>query len=176
MIESVITELDLNLLNTGESTHFCSSSGNFSSVDLSLCDPCTSPHLLWLPLESLYDSNHFPILITDHNYPETEGFTKWRISNANWDLFRNEVDLQLEETSLSDDTDHAIHQLTSIITKSAENHIEKLTINPWWNETCNTAVKECKRALNRYRRTRDTVDFINFKKDKAFCRKVLKQS
>lgn len=182
MLEKVIDDLDLNLLNTGDSTHFNISNGTFSSIDLSLCDPITASLLTWLPLDSLYDSDHFPILITDNKPEPADNLTKWKISSANWDLFREDINTRISDTVFSNDINNAIKQLNNIIISSADRNVGKLIINstkkivPWWNDTCKTAVRDCKTALNRYRRTRNLTDFVHFKKLKAFARRVLKES
>lgn len=181
-MKKVINDLDINILNTGEHTHFNISAGTFSSIDLSLCDPSTAPLLNWFTLDSLYDSDHFPIIITDNKSQPSDNLIKWRISNANWELFREDINMRLINTNFSNDINTAVNQLNDAIILSADKNIGKIIINPtkkivpWWNESCKSAVKECKRALNRYRRTRNLVDLVEFKKRKASARRVLKES
>ncbi|XP_072402493.1 uncharacterized protein [Diabrotica undecimpunctata] len=80
IIENIISNEDIFLLNTGCSTHFNISSGTFSNIDLSLCDPKLGPSLTWCPLDSLFDNDHFPILISDNKLKLYNPVSKWRIA------------------------------------------------------------------------------------------------
>lgn len=47
LIEELLDKTSLILLNTGNSTRFNAHTGNFSSIDLTLCDPTIAPELSW---------------------------------------------------------------------------------------------------------------------------------
>lgn len=64
IVENVINCTNACLLNTGSNTHLNFSSGSFSAIDLSLCDPKLAPTLTWRTVDDLHDSNHFPIVIS----------------------------------------------------------------------------------------------------------------
>lgn len=182
VVADVISDLDLNILNTGENTYFDVSTGKFSSIDLSLCDPTTATHLSWTTLDSLYDSDHFPIVITDSISNPSDNVIKWRMTSADWDSYAEEVNSQVTAAEFMNNINQAVHQFTNILISAAEKHIGRITIKtnkkivPWWNEACKLAVKQCKSALNRYRRTQHQEDLVNFKKLKAVSRRILKES
>lgn len=182
ILEKVIDSSELHLLNNGEHTHFNISTGTFSSIDLSFCDLNAATQLDWQVVNSLYDSDHFPIMITDGTGSEPLLIERWNISRADWQDFGNEISTRWEHLTLSEDINEATKELTDTILLAANQHIGKTRIDttkktvPWWNEACKEAVKGCKRALNRYRRTRDMNDFVNFKRLKARSRRILKES
>ncbi|XP_072395392.1 uncharacterized protein [Diabrotica undecimpunctata] len=108
--------------------------------------------------------------------------TKWKITQANWDLFRTTVKGKTDELLFNNDIDTDVKLLNNCLTESAEECIGKCAIDPskkpvpWWNESCKIAVKQCKKALNKFRKTRTTTDLINFKKLRANSRRILKES
>ncbi|XP_072395321.1 uncharacterized protein [Diabrotica undecimpunctata] len=108
--------------------------------------------------------------------------TKWKITQANWDLFRITVNGKTNELLFNNDIDTDVKLLNNCLTESAEECIGKCAIDPskkpvpWWNESCKIAVKQCKKALNKFRKTRTTTDLINFKKLRANSRRILKES
>ncbi|KAG5883337.1 hypothetical protein JTB14_033781 [Gonioctena quinquepunctata] len=182
MIENVIDNCNINLLNTGSSTYFHVQSGSFSSMDLSISDPETAPLHTWHTLDSLYDGSHFPILISDNELKQVNIKEKWKIAKANWELYSQTLKENTENINYSNDVDEAVEQLTNFMISAANNYIGKYSVNPtkrtvhWWNDSCNIEVKVCKKALNKYRRTRYDSDLINLKKMRAKSKRVLKQS
>lgn len=51
------------ILNTGEPTHFCTRTGKFSHIDITVCDPRIASNLSWETYPDLNGSDHFPIII-----------------------------------------------------------------------------------------------------------------
>ncbi|XP_050503581.1 uncharacterized protein LOC126882650 [Diabrotica virgifera virgifera] len=139
-------------------------------------------HLRWKTLDSLYDSNHYPILISSHITETAEVKTKWKITGANWSLFSDTVEDLSNQVIFRENIDDAVEQFKNCILTEADQCIGKYTINssrktvPWWNDSCKLAIKEYKKALNRYRKTRSTEDLIYFKKMRARSKRVLKES
>ena len=64
MTLGLLNQLNVCLLNTGESTHFSIAHGTHSSIDLSVCSPALMPHLRWDVHQDLCDSDHYLINIT----------------------------------------------------------------------------------------------------------------
>lgn len=64
VIEDLLTSSNLALLNNRQSTHFHVFTGNFSCIDLSLCDSSSFAKYCWNTLKDLHDSDHFPIEIS----------------------------------------------------------------------------------------------------------------
>lgn len=96
VMEDILANEDVSLLNTGAATHFCSFTGKFSHIDLSLCDPRSFPSLSWQTLDDLHDSDHFPVkistLINSTKYPPIKN--SWRIGRAGPTIWRDEPSLQ----------------------------------------------------------------------------------
>uniref|UniRef100_A0A1Y1KKL8 Endonuclease/exonuclease/phosphatase domain-containing protein n=1 Tax=Photinus pyralis TaxID=7054 RepID=A0A1Y1KKL8_PHOPY len=123
IIEQVLNNDNLCLLNTGSHTHLNFATGNFSSIDLSFSDPITATAINWQVLDSLYDSNHYPIRIFDSIPKVNLSVTKWRISRTNWDLFSADVKTQTDQLEFSDNIDTATNQMVNCILTSAEKYI-----------------------------------------------------
>lgn len=63
IIQKLIEELNLILLNTGESTYINSRSNTFSAIDLTLCSPQTGHMFSWQTLSDHLFTDHYPIRI-----------------------------------------------------------------------------------------------------------------
>ncbi|KAG5868256.1 hypothetical protein JTB14_004791 [Gonioctena quinquepunctata] len=130
MIESVINNCNLNLLDTGSSTCFHVQSGSFSSIDLRISDPGTARSLTWHTLDSLYDSNHFPIPISDNESKRVDMKGKWKIAKANWELYSQTLKENTENINYSNNVDEAVEQLTNSIIFAANNRIGSSSSTP----------------------------------------------
>ncbi|KAK2586112.1 hypothetical protein KPH14_008390 [Odynerus spinipes] len=64
IIEKMSDVTNIALLNDLSPIQFNISNGTSSAIDLSLCSPQLMPKLSWVTLDSLYDSDHYPISIT----------------------------------------------------------------------------------------------------------------
>ncbi|XP_018013496.1 uncharacterized protein LOC108670541 [Hyalella azteca] len=62
-IEHFITNCNICLLNTGETTHLHVQTGTTSAIDLSLCIPDIVNNARWSVMSDTYGSDHFPIQI-----------------------------------------------------------------------------------------------------------------
>uniref|UniRef100_A0A6P7FH09 Uncharacterized protein LOC114330220 n=1 Tax=Diabrotica virgifera virgifera TaxID=50390 RepID=A0A6P7FH09_DIAVI len=178
-IETALSEVSTA---TNANSSLDGTSGSFSSIDLSISDPKTAPLLTWYTLDSLYDSNHFPIFITNNEAKPSYVKSKWNISKANWELFSASVKDRVNEIVYQNNADTDVDEFNRCILQAAEEHVGRYTINPshksvpWWNLSCKLAVKASKKALNKFRRTRAEVDLINFKRLKAKSKRVIKES
>lgn len=128
VVKEVINNLDLYLLNTRSVTFFNMSS-TFSNIDLSLYNASTGFHLTWKTLDSLHDSNHFPILITDNTPKISHNITKWRIKQTDWFEFGLNINQQLSEFALFDNIDESVEHLTGIITSGAGTYVKKYSFD-----------------------------------------------
>jgi len=189
IIEKIIDDENVTLLNNGTFTHHNSSRGTFSAIDLSLASSSISPYLSWEVKTDYFNSDHWPILIKIHhrNSPQTPYNTnKWTLRNPNWTLYSDLIDKTMSENLIlnnelnTDDIDIIVKQFTSIITEAAHKSIGKTIIHPkktpvpWWSNECNNAIKNYKKALNRYKKTKTVPDHINLKKAKALSRRIIK--
>lgn len=182
-LETLLTTSDIAILNTGESTHFCAASGSFSSIDLTFSSPCLLPSLEWQVIPDLYDSDHFPLIVSSLNKkPQTILPGKWKIRNANWESFSDSVAQKISTFEITENIDTIINSFNNIIIDSANLFVGKTKSQlprhcpvPWWNDTCEDIVKRSKQALNKLRKHRSEENIINFKKLRALARKTIKE-
>lgn len=189
IIEKIIDDENITLLNNGTFTRHNSSKGTFSAIDLSLASPSISPYLSWEVKTDYFNSDHWPILIKIHHRNSLQtpyNTNKWNLRNPNWTLYSDIIDKTMSENQIlnnelnKDDIDTIVKQFTSIITEAAHKSIGKTIIHPkktpvpWWSKDCNNAIKNYKKALNRYKKTKTIPDHINLKKAKALSRRIIK--
>lgn len=181
-IETILNDNRV-LLNDGTPTHFCANTGNFSNIDLSICDASLTPDLEWEVLSLLWGSHHFPIKITFPQSQDTMSNNnhRWNWKNANWEKFKSLANMN---TPLDENLgiNSIVENFTNKIKQAAYEAIGYKRIAPqnrnapWWNDSCKKAVKKLKRALNRYRRTNTQEDLITLKKSRAISRRTLVES
>lgn len=148
IIENIIEENDnIILLNNGDSTHFCLHTGTESAIDLSICSTNIANTTTWSVLNSLYGSDHFPILIEYGDNDDNPTFEqKWKYDLADWSKFVTEIDNNLP--NLVEDIDQNTTAITNTLLNAANNSIPKTKPNnlhhsvPWWNIETRNAVKE----------------------------------
>lgn len=146
IMEQFINNCRACILNSGSSTHLNIASGKFYAIDLSPSDPRTISALTWRTLNSLYDSDHYPILITNNHFQPTASITKWRIFNANWEGYTARTTEDLTMLQFTGDDCDDLEQFYRCILSAAEMHIGQSTLStskksvPWWNEICQKTV------------------------------------
>lgn len=171
IIEKLLDEN--NILNDGRPTHFSSQHGTFSAIDITLCDPIITPRLLWETTETLFGSDHFPILIRNLTKTKQKTTTneKWNLNKANWTSFAHL--LEQEDILLHDETDinKQISHCTQTIKQVGYNTIKIKTKPhnnnrnvPWWDKELEHIIKQNKKILNLYRRKPTLENFIELKK------------
>ena len=87
LIENIITNSVVCLINDKSYTYFHSTTGSFSSINLSLCHPSLYLDYRLSVCDDLHDSDHFPILIKCNTSTVEDHNPKWKLNKANWDLF-----------------------------------------------------------------------------------------
>lgn len=174
----------LILLNTGLPTRFNSHNGQFSHIDLTLADPRTATLLEWEPLETLYDSDHFPIKI-DINIPINQDIEcnnkTWNLKAADWNKFQELVDSQLGKLKpMTNNINKAATDFTNVIQNAAIEAVGYVPLRqtgktpvPWWNDECKEAIKNTKKAFNSYKRKKTVTALIEFKKLRAISRRTI---
>lgn len=193
-IESLIEECHLVILNTGKPTRFNAANGSFSTIDLSLCDPTLAPYFQWSPYDYLFGSDHYPLKIQcelellPHSHKPPELSFQWNIKRANWEGFAADIEINCQAINYefknltTYNIDSTVKKFNDVILTAAHKHIGKanpLTRHlpvPWWNKTCEDAIKESKRALYRLRRHRTETNLIEFKRLRARARYTIKES
>ena len=109
------------LLNTQQSTYVHPATGCRFSIDLSFCSPSLSLDYLWEPLNDLYGSGHFPILITSTLNPP-QASQHWKLNKGNGESFEDQCQthINLSNTDIihSVDTDTLINIAITCIPKT----------------------------------------------------------
>lgn len=184
LIENVLLTTNLNLLNTGEPTHFNATSGTFSHIDLSFCSPALSTSLEWRVADALYDSDHFPIMIDfiNSNQQHESTFNRWTLKKADWTAFSEFINRKMGNYEVTHDVNMSVQLFNNIIKEAADKHVGKKIGRkgkkcvPWWNNQCADATKKSKAALNKLKKHNTPENLIEFKKLKAEARRTIKKS
>ncbi|XP_072384622.1 uncharacterized protein [Diabrotica undecimpunctata] len=138
----------------GSPTYFHIQSGTSSCIDLSFCDPGTAPLLQWQTLDSLYDSNHYPILFSSDIPENSEVIHKWKIAQANWRLFSDTLEDLSNQIIFKENIDAAVEQFTNCILTAANQCIDTPPAQVW------TKIKQM-RGLKTYRKISAITDGDN---------------
>ena len=93
-----------------------------------------------------------------------------------------EIDKNIDSTpwTYTNNVEDKIKLFTDLIINTASDVFELTSYSgkrppvPWWNKTIKQAIRKKKSAFNRYKRTLDLQDFIQFKKNKALVRYLIK--
>lgn len=186
IVESMMDKFDLILLNNGNPTHIDPATGKFSAIDLSISSSQIAPIFTWDTLSDPYSSDHIPInIILPTPFPHNHWKPlqpKWKYNEADWDLFKETIDTQLELLTYSDNIDTNITSFNNIVLSAAEIAVKKKNPPsqhcpvPWWNNECDTAIKASKTAFYKFRRSKSQEDYINFKKLRSKARRTVKES
>jgi len=180
VLEQILLTQNITALNTGSPTHFHIQNATHSAIDISFVTSRCSADFRWSVLNDLHGSDHYPIVINSIDDNIVERPKNYICSKANWELFR-ELTVFDEETENND-----INQLCQIfnskLINAADSSIARSKGNPiglrmpWWTQRCSDALRERKRTLRRYQRTKSIPDKIQYKKAKAKARYILKQT
>lgn len=72
VIACFIEDLGLEILHSGDISHFHSQTGIFAAIDLFLCTSNCFIDFKWKVLPDLYGSDHFPVLLeTNDTTPQS---------------------------------------------------------------------------------------------------------
>lgn len=188
IIDKILEETDIIIMNSGEATHFNNSYKTFSAIDLTLCSADIAHKIEWKTLEDPHGSDHTPIKLTIQNSKNqgNESSPKWKFDRADWDKFKQIIEDMLTEKEMSPPSELSIDEkmdsFVEIILEAAEQSIPKTSgkpwkyRTPWWNKECQEALKNSKRAFNRYKRHPSTFNECEYKRLRAITRKTFKES
>lgn len=180
VLEKICTDLNLVILNNGDSTHFSSGPGSFSAIDLTFCSPSVALNYDWGVHPDLCSSDHFPIILKPTAPAGGElKHRKWKINNADWPHFRElAVFSQDDLPNIEEHTDY----ITEVIIKAAEKSIPKtsgksrIAPAPWWNNDCKEAIKKRRKALNNFEKYPTQTNLSAFRILRAKARFTIRQA
>ncbi|GFW95396.1 putative RNA-directed DNA polymerase from transposon X-element [Trichonephila clavipes] len=179
-IEQVLSDHCLCLLNHEEPTYFHEPTRSFHTLDLAICSPSLLPHLNLSVEKDLYNSDHFPIILSHDS--DTDGKTfppTYSYRRADWALF---TQLAVITDRKTESIDTAVQEVTNVLIAAADLSIPKVSSHsfqrykPWWNADCQTAYKNQRKLWGIFRRYPTTENLLAFKKAKANARRVRRRS
>jgi ribonuclease HI len=140
----------------------------------------------WNTEEDSLGSDHLPITLKFKNVvlesPDiADKITKFRYKFANWELFKRCLLLYNVESIEDDNVDVFYDNFTKAILSSAHKSIPicktqiigKYSGNGWWSEECKDAVLFKKQCYKMWLKNKTEENFINMKKAKINCNKVI---
>lgn len=68
IFENIINDFQLNIFNNGTPTHFNSSNGSYSAIDVSICSPELQQIISWKVNEDRCGSDHHPLILSPIDY------------------------------------------------------------------------------------------------------------
>lgn len=137
--------------------------------------------LYWQACRKLYSSDHFPQIInilTDHQQFR-ERYENWIIDKANWEGFKNLIDLK-HILNLTD-PDEINKEISNSILHSAKINIPRIKPQhrkkrvPWWNHECNTTIKNKNKLFSTYKRHPTNENLVKFKKARTTARRTINE-
>ncbi|GFS93558.1 RNA-directed DNA polymerase from mobile element jockey [Trichonephila clavipes] len=180
-IEQVLSDHCLCLLNHEEPTHFHEPTRSFHTLDLAICSPSLLPILNFSVEKDLYNSDHFPVVLS-HDY-DAGGKTfppRYSYSRAEWALF-TQLAVISDAMVKTESVDTAVQDVTNVLIDAADLSIPKSSSHsfqrykPWWNADCQTAYKNQRKLWGTFRRYPTTENLIAFKRAKALARRIRRQ-
>lgn len=181
-ILELINENNLKLLNNGSSTKISKNQTSMSAPDLTLASNDFINELTWETDIDTRGSDHFPILMkTDNNSQHKKQKPKWKLDEANWKQFQNDI-----ITKLPIEEEHDINKITNAVYEAASNNIPKTKgimkkrKVPWWNKEVKTSISNRRKALRKLRackhNTKKISLVIDLRRSHYTAQKIIKKA
>jgi ribonuclease HI len=182
-IEKFIDENNLVVLNTGQGTHL-KNNGGTSPIDVTLATRNLSLKSAWLVNSDNCGSDHYiiDILINEPPVIENNTVTKFITKRADWEGFQKVAGDVITDGLLTEDIEQSYQNIKDAIITAAKiaipihtNKRKRKTV-PYWNNSCEGAIKKRKRAEKKMKKKRSLGDCINYRKEKAQTQRIIKNS
>ncbi|GFY16306.1 putative RNA-directed DNA polymerase from transposon X-element [Trichonephila clavipes] len=181
-IEQMLSDHCLCLLNHEEPTYFHEPTRSFHTIDLAICSPSLLPHLNLSVEKDLYNSDHFPVILSHDSDPGRKTFPPtYSYRRADWALF-TQLAVITDAMVKTESVNTAVQEVTNVLIAAADLSIPKVSSHsfqrykPWWNADCQTAYKNQRKLWGIFRRYPTTENLLAFKKAKANARRVRRRS
>ncbi|GFW37460.1 putative RNA-directed DNA polymerase from transposon X-element [Trichonephila clavipes] len=151
-------------------------------IDLAICSPSLFPNLNLSVEKDLYNSDHFPVILSHDS--DTGGKTfppTYSYGRADWALF-TQLAVIPDAMVKTESIDTAVQEVTNVLIAAADLSIPKVSSHsfqrykPWWNTDCQTAYKNQRKLWGIFRRYPTKENLLAFKKAKSNARRVRRQS
>ena len=182
-LAQILEDKSLHVLNNGNPTYYEIHNNYYSHLDTSICTPDINLKFNWDTEIDLYDSDHFPIILS-HNTPNMyidipQRFNLKKTSPENLNNYANSVCLPTHffnaNISCQEITDHILEVANQFISKTSGKINTKYS-NPWWNDECAQAIKNRKKALKTFNRVTTLENLNKYKKARAKARQIINHS
>ena len=183
-----VNQTDYVILNDGRGTRIDVNRGNLTAIDITLVSAALCVSCEWLVGDSAMGSNHYPIVTSlnvRHKHVSQVPPQRWKLSSADWDLFRRkaaDMDICFHDTDINRANDLFISDLMVAcevaIPKTRPMQKNKKSL-PWWNEECTEAVKKKRKLSYKYRKYKTPLLFELYRQareDSKFTLKRVKQT
>jgi ribonuclease HI len=187
IIDELIDKHKFVVLNTGQPTrlHY---TGTMSHLDISLASGRLSSKCTWGVLDNSFGSDHLPTFIKIGEKASCQNSTqsKFKLSTANWEVFKDNCRKLLTRSAVSKDVNVFQRDLSEAIIKAAEQSIKqtkppswrsrRTKTLPYWNDQIDEAIKARNQARIKMIATRDPADCDNYFKLKGLAQYTLKNA
>ncbi|CAH2099512.1 unnamed protein product [Euphydryas editha] len=173
----LIDNLNLVILNDGSPTRRVSPFQNpKSAVDLSICSPSLSSHIIWYTLHNTFGSDHFPIIISlslsslPVSLPNSPRL-KYKLSKADWSLFSSTTDAESQNFppiniynvhSLYNNFKNCLLRCANLCVPQNVGRT-RISSPPWWDSECSKACKNRKETERAYSASMTIENYMKYK-------------
>lgn len=182
IINDYIEKSNFIILNNGSPTHF-TTHNTFTHIDLTICSSILAPATKWKISDDLYNSDHFPIIITMFDYNSNlyhNSTFRFKLNEANWEKYQriaNRLNSYYEEST---NTNRESKNIRKIILKSANESIpqnaakiRKFSV-PWWDKELENLKLNKKKFWNKLKNNLTIENLLNYKKTNSLLKRKLK--
>lgn len=186
----LIEEVDMIILNTGETTTLNRPNQSPSAIDIAFISPCLAASADWHVFsEDTLGSYHFPTIVnldvSIDLFEIRQSYEKFLYDKADWISYKKKSktlfnDLLFESNSILayDKFCQLLNELRNEFVPLVKNYNNSFKCHkpvPWWNDTCAKAVKESKLALHVYKRYPTIENYMVYKKIDASKKLIIKE-
>ena len=180
ILEDLISVNNICLMNNKKSTYLHPATGNYSSLDLSLCHPSVFLDYSWDIHDDQCGSDHFQIVSKNEDSLLNANMKYWKMDRAHWGLFSFRCVEKLSDSSLNP-TEDPIDTFTTTLHSIAEECIPKTSAKskrhrPWFDDTCKRAVRLRRASLKKFNIRPTNANLENVKITRANTRKTIKKA
>ena len=180
-MEQVIDKHHLIPLNITENTHWNRAHNTYSLVDLSLSHPAIFLDFQCKVIPDLHTSDHYPVLITIPNAPETTKPPRFNFRKADWAALKSDCLQHITPALFNDGDEDKMKIFTTKLIELAKKNIPQTSrlprpsSKPWWDEECKALVRERNKAERINKRYPDLNNKMRVKLIQARCRRTFRR-
>lgn len=186
VIDSFLDTHNLFCLNDGTGTRLDPHTGKTSHIDLSFCSQSIATQSYWFVHDDKWGSDHYPICIRVgiKPYCSVVKYTpSWSLRKADWVKFDKLCDEKINWPNDNDNINDVYNKFMSDLNEVASESIPRTKFisnnKPpisWWNDKCDQAVKNKKKALNVLKRSCLPQHLIDYKRKRAIARRTIREA